>query len=655
MTPRPISPGETPGERIAHARRESGLTQRSLAAHLDVPLWAVEELESGRRDVGPHVEAIAKLTDRPSRWFAGEGKASPRARGMRGLASRSEALNRSTTRRAGVVANDHVSEGRLRRARQEAGLSRKQLADELGVSLWKVEQLEAGVTEEPVPLAAVARATGRPLEWFHEDDRTPTVADRSELVERSTDHASASVRGSGLVLGALTLIVVIRFFTEVLGVLPRAFNFIDVPLLAVLVAAAAAHHARSDEHREEATRYLPAAVLFLVLCVLATVANPSRVQAGPVLVFVYGFLGPLILYWAVYRLWPPGAALSLSRLLIGLLFVQFAVVALIDLPRFLASDNPDEISGTFGENPYQLVFFLLVIAAMLAGIFTFEHRRAVARFAPVLFLAILGVILLAQYRALLFTTALTILALTLVLGSARARGLVAGAVAAIAFVSALSYTSQAFPILNFSPVLSTFQSDPTSYVSKRGRALSHFARLYGDEPRYIATGTGPGTYSSRAWQTFSQIKSTSASNVQGRYASLLTGGKPYETDVSKKYVTTQARRAESIAGSKALSSPYSSYGGLLAEVGLLGFLVMVAIYIRAFAQAIRMTVVTRLRAKPGDPLPALVFGSAMALFVLLQMGFLDNWLEVARVTFPSWILLAVATKEFRARYATTRI
>jgi hypothetical protein len=82
---------------------------------------------------------------------------------------------------------------------------------------------------------------------------------------------------------------------------------------------------------------------------------------------------------------------------------------------------------------------------------------------------------------------------------------------------------------------------------------------------------------------------------------------------------------------------------------------MVGIYIRAFAQAIRMTVVTRLRAQPGDPLPALVFGSAMALFVLLQMGFLENWLEVARVTFPTWILLAVATKEFRARYGATRI
>jgi DNA-binding XRE family transcriptional regulator len=556
----------------------------------------------------------------------------------------------------GVLKELEAPGARVAVARRAMGLTQRDLAARLRVSLWTVEQLEAGRRDPEAHLGAIAELTQRPETWFREGlgGARPAAAAPSGAGTESAGGIHRSAGGQGLVLASLGALVLVRFFTEVVGVLPRALNFVDVPLLAVLVVAAAAVHLPRGQ-QEEATRYLPAAALFLLLCVVAAVANPSRVELGPVLVFIYGFLGPLLLYWSVYRLWPPGAALSLSRLLVALLVVELAVVALIDLPRFLGTDNPDEITGTFGENPYQLVFFLLVVAAVLAGIFTFEHRRAAARFAPVLFVAILAVILLAQYRALLFTTALTIVVLTLVLGSARARGLVAGAVAAVAFVSALSYTSQAFPILNVAPVLSTFQSDPTSYVSERARALSHFARLYGDEPRYIATGTGPGTYSSRAWQTFSQIHSESESNVQGEYASLLTGGEAYQTDVSRKYVEPQSKKGEAIQGSKALTSPYSSYGALLAEVGLLGFLVMVGIYIRAFAQAIRMTVVTRLRAHPGDPLPALVFGSAMALFVLLQMGFLENWLEVARVTFPTWMLLAVASKEFRVRYGATRI
>jgi DNA-binding XRE family transcriptional regulator len=556
----------------------------------------------------------------------------------------------------GVVSDLKAPGARVAIARRTMGFTQRDLAARLGVSLWTVEQLESGRHDPEQHLGAIAELTHRPETWFRGglDDEQPVAAAVPGAGTAGPVGLERSAGGRGLVLASLGALVLVRFFTEVLGVLPRALNFVDVPLLAVLAVAAAAVHVPAAQ-REEATRYLPAAVLFLLLCVLAAVANPSRVEIGPALAFIYGFLGPLLLYWSVYRLWPAGAALALSRLLVALLVVQLAVVALIDLPRFLASDNPDEISGTFGENPYQLVFFLLVVAAVLAGIFTFEHRRPIARFAPALFLAILGVILLAQYRALLLTTALTIVVLTLVLGSARARGLVAGAVVAVAFVSAFSYTSQAFPILNFAPVVSTLQSDPTSYVTERGRALSHFARLYGDEPRYIATGTGPGTYSSRGWQTFSQIHSTSESNVQGKYASLLTGGEAYATDVSRKYVESQYEKGESIQGSKALTSPFSSYGALLAEVGLLGFLVMVGIYIRAFVQAIRMTLVTRLRARPGDPLPALVFGSAMALFVLLQMGFLENWFEVARVTFPTWILLAVATKEFRARHGAIRI
>ena len=392
---------------------------------------------------------------------------------------------------------------RLAHARRDVRLTQKDLAERLGVSLWTIERLEENRLDPGRHLGAIAEVTDRPEAWFRGDggeEPSGSAADTAHDVPLDPPD-SESHRGSTLVLVSLATILLIRFFTEVIGVLPRAFNFIDVPLLALLVGAAAAHPAPSGQHREEASRYLPAAFLFLALCVLATVANPSRVQAGPVLVFVYGFLGPLIALLGRVPALAGRRCAPLSRLLIALLFVQFAVVALIDIPRFLSTENPDEISGTFGENPYQLVFFLLVMAAVIAGIFTFEHRRAVARFAPALFVAIIGVILLAQYRALLFTTALTILVLTLVLGSARARGLVAGAVAAVAFVSALSYTSQAFPILNFAPVVSTFQSNPTSYVSERANALSHFARLYGDEPRYIATGTGPGTYASRAWLT----------------------------------------------------------------------------------------------------------------------------------------------------------
>jgi hypothetical protein len=37
------------------------------------------------------------------------------------------------------------------------------------------------------------------------------------------------------------------------------------------------------------------------------------------------------------------------------------------------------------------------------------------------------------------------------------------------------------------------------------------------------------------------------------------------------------------------------------------------------------------------------------------MGLLQSWLEVTRITFPAWILLAVATKELRSRSDSTPV
>src|SRR4029453_16232848 len=95
-----------------------------------------------------------------------------------------------------------------------------------------------------------------------------------------------------------------------------------------------------------------------IVCAMSTLANASRVETAPVLVFVYGFLGPFGVFLAVSRLWPVGAAILLARLIVALGVVQLVVVVLLDLPRLLATGNPDEISGTFAENPDRLAFLL---------------------------------------------------------------------------------------------------------------------------------------------------------------------------------------------------------------------------------------------------------------------------------------------------------
>jgi DNA-binding XRE family transcriptional regulator len=537
---------------------------------------------------------------------------------------------------------------RVVQARREAGLTQKALAERLGVSLWTVERVENGTANPTDHLASVSEATGKPLDWFVADPQDLTVR-RTEASVRTT--AVRIEGGLVLVLGALVLLVVIRFFTEVVVVLPRAANFVDVPILVVLLVAALLSRAPTED-RSEALRYAVPALLFLVLCVLSAVANPSRVEYGPVLVFIYGFLGPLGVYYATYRLWLAGRGLDLSRVLIVLGLVQIAVVALVDLPKFIGSQNPDDIGGTFGTNPYQLVFFLLIFIALLAGIFNFEQKRPIARFVPALMVAVVAIILIAQYRALLVTTVLTLAGLASVLGPSRLRGVFLGGVLAAAFVVTLNYTSQAFPVLRLAPTVDALRQNPKPFIDARLAAIANVGELYADHPRYIATGTGPGTFSSRAWQTFAFSESKSKSNVQGAYAKLVVGGGAYRTDVSDRYVLPHARRGTVYLGSRAATSPYSSWGSLLAEVGLLGLILIGSMYLLTLVRAGRMVLIARRGAQPGDPLPALLLAATAGLFILVQMAVLENWLEVTRVTFPTWILLAVATKEFTARYGT---
>jgi hypothetical protein len=460
----------------------------------------------------------------------------------------------------------------------------------------------------------------------------------------------AEPRGLRLILISIIALVVIRFFTEVIPVVPRFANFIDIPIFFVLVGAMFMRAPLDWRERRDVSVLVACAWLFLLVCAMSTLVNANRVETAPVLVFIYGYLGPFGVFLAAYRLWPVGSALRLSRLFVALGVLQLVVVIFLDLPRLLASGNPDEISGTFGENAYQLVFFLLVFGTLLAGIFTFEKKRPVARLVPLLTILSLSVIFLAQYRALLLTTFFTVILIAVLLGSARLRGVAVGIVTAFAFLLTLHYVADQLPGLKLGGTIDVLTGDPTQIISKRADGLDHIVELFNDDPTYIMTGTGPGTYASRAFQTFTAAESTSQSNVAGSYVLRFVGGKPYTTDVSDRYIAPRVREGEVFQGSRALGMPFSDYTSVAAEVGVLGFLAIVIMYLTALIYAGRIALTVRRHTIPDDPLPALALACFAAFFVLLQMGLLQSWLEVTRITFPAWILLAVVTKEFHCRY-----
>jgi hypothetical protein len=536
-------------------------------------------------------------------------------------------------------------------ARRAAGLTEKELAERLGLPLFHLEQIERGEVD-PSPYATeLERHTGRPASSFVLERRPPKregLHDRAPTARRQ----SRPLDGGGLVvLGSIAALVLLRFATETVHVLPRAVNFVDIPIFLALAGAAVISAKPSAPPDRFSRALLPASLGFLFLAAAATVVNLSQVDIAPALVFVYAVLSPVAIYRSVQVLWPVGNALIASRVFVALGVIQLLVATFVDFPRFISSNNPDVVTGTFGTNAYQFVFFLLLFITLLAGVYAFERGRLVARLAPLMIGASFLFIVLAQYRALLLTTGLSILLVAVLLSGApgRARGFIVAGAATLAFTAALAFGADRFPILKLGE---TFKQRPSAVLAKRFDVITSVKRLYLDDPRFVLTGSGPGTFSSRGWQTFALSDSTSQSNVQGGYAQKLTGGEVYRSDVSDRYVRpllTPAAGEGLFAGSRAANSPYSDYSSVAAEVGIFGLFILVGIYVGALRNAWRRVRRAARSALPGDPLPALLLVATIGFFVLMQMALLENWLEVTRLTFVVWAVFAIAGKEFDAR------
>jgi hypothetical protein len=449
-----------------------------------------------------------------------------------------------------------------------------------------------------------------------------------------------------VVLFSLAALITIRFFTEELHVLPRALNLIDIPLLFLVTIEAVIQRSASVRHIQRST-FFTLLVPFLAILTISTLVNFNRVDIFPALTFVYGFLGPLAFYLGTYKLWEPGPVRAVSNLLVSLAVVQFCAIVLYDVPQFLRTRNPDVISGTFGTNAYQLVFFLLVFVALIVGIVAFEPTSRIRFFALPFIASAFVAIFLAQYRTLLVTTVASTVFVG-VLVCRRQRGALIGALALVGVLASLIAVTTYFPQLKFNETVDALRSSPGLLISGRLNAADDVYRMYGDDWAFPLIGTGPGTYSSRAWSTYTSYQSASDSNVAGTYIQKLFGDEPYQTDVSTKYLIPRLSEP-AVLGSHSVTAPFSSYLALIAEVGILGGALLIAAYFIATARATRAAFRLSLTAPSGDPLPALVVTTATAFFTLLQMAIFGNWFEVARVTLPTWILYAIITRELQAR------
>lgn len=550
-----------------------------------------------------------------------------------------------------VATPQNPAAARLAQARRAAGLTQAELAARIGISLYQIEQVETGRADPLVFVPAYSHVTGYPPGLLLLPDGgalAATVDAEEEEIEGNRGEARDReiIPRRFLVLGSLTLLIVIRVFSETFGLLPKAITFIDIPVfIFILLVAGTVTSWQKDPGPLRVITGLTAA--FVLLVMISVLTNLGRINAFPAGTFLYMFAAPMALGLAVYRIWPAGNAPLVTQWLFAVGILQLIIVVFINFPEFLSTSNPDVISGTFGENGYQLAIFLAVVISALAGLLAYDSRRPLAKFAVPGMLAFAAVILLVQYRTLLLTLATVALLIAYFLRKQR-RGLLLGAVVTLMLFGVFTAVSSQFSELKYEQATTELQNNPGVFIDARLNVASDVVGVYTDNPRYILTGTGPGTFSSRAWRTFGVVESKRKS-VVGGFAARLTGGE-YRTDVSDKYTIRSLKDAPVLGGSTQITQPYASYTAVAAEAGMGGLILILGIYLTAFGWAARMTTRAIRLSSGSDPLVPVCLAACVAMFTLIQLGGLENWLEVTRITFFGWALVAIAAKEMEDRH-----
>jgi hypothetical protein len=468
------------------------------------------------------------------------------------------------------------------------------------------------------------------------NDKSPAVPDRAGRL-RSYWHELTTnpVRQDQLVLGLLVAErFLTRLFSEKLGWLPGWTNFLDYPLLIVL-AGYVYWRTRSDRLVNPHSGFEVPAILLVLIIGGSAVLNLDRLHAPAVVLFAVGLLEPIAYLFLILRLKPDRAVLDfVIKILLGIGWLQLLTVLVLDIPVYLESGDPDVISGTFGENAYQLVFFLLTWNALILSRAKAQGRKLIAT-VPIQFVTLL-IILLAQFRAFIPSVFLTWGMTYFLIYGISLRTLRMSVIGVSSVIGLFLLVNLAIPSLKYQEVIELASRSDEVIQSGKVQTVLAYGRLVSDQPQILLVGTGPGTMLSRGFRVFSVYGEREMVNqlLEDRL-----GIEPYLSDVAETYILPITAREFYAFGSQTTTDPWISHLAVLTELGLGGFLVVMLMYWRALRVS--------LRPKDGS---ALHLGRWLfiAIIVLLQLAFLGEWLEVTRLTIPIWLVLGLLLSDSRS-------
>jgi hypothetical protein len=444
-----------------------------------------------------------------------------------------------------------------------------------------------------------------------------------------------------LLYALLIILVVIRFFTETFPIFPRFFNFADLAVLPVAVWALLKNGWRLDRCRLWRDSLRKPVWIFGVWVALSSMVN--LVLYGnrliPAVAFLVFHLEPLLFAAAFIALgWSRRDTNALCTAIIFLGVLQLPV-ALFELPLALRWGDPDLASGTFGTNGSQMCFFLVLVMGYILGRYLMDKRRH-----WLLLLVPLVALFYAQgFKAMWFAFPLDIgIVLVLVVpGSLKRRvALLAIVLVSVALLAMpLARHTSKWTMAYVKPAyIMDFVESPYLWKLGKIQSFADIWLLYKQAPLAPVLGVGPGSYSSRAFQTFVEPGpgAINPNNVTAKYITPIPPG-----HFAQEFVIPLMYRSVPAFGSTTIDGPFSSYVSLLAEVGLVGFFIYLLIYYRVYLEV--LSVLKRAWAERDSELAGLCLAAVLGIISLSEMAFLDNWFEVSRVTVLLWLLIVAVT------------
>lgn len=439
-----------------------------------------------------------------------------------------------------------------------------------------------------------------------------------------------------------------RFFSEKLKILPKYFDVINYPVCIIILLLIIITIRRKNQIISKETKFILWSFFIISTTIIVSVIfNSSRILPEGSVLFFLGFMEGPILYLGLDKLTknPQILLKNIDKIFLILLFINMILVFFVDIPIFIINGNPDVISGTYGNGTYQFSLLLLICGGYLLG---YNYIRKSKLWIVILSqILILFVFYISQFRSGLPFFLLSYFLMLMKLYGRRIMLKIVPSLLLILilFTSIYFFTKkeEAMQGLRFEDWVEII-SEPEKFLTfGKFQIYGNVLNMWNDNPETFIIGTGPGNFLSRANYTFSYELKRIDKGVGGVISQLFNINYPYYTDVHIKYVFN-AIKPEAVLGTWQFSNPYTSYLAGITEIGIIGGLMIIIIYIYITRKSFKFFDILSAKREKYLPLSIALIGSSTYLF---GIAFLDNYWETARVTLPVWLLFwAVKTAAY---------